>query len=214
MRQWGAALGEDPARRLHYDGTGTPPRPPLPQHRTAFANTPPGGFDGRIHPPHWSAQRDGQQLRGFSYSGTPSMNPYTYTPNSFMTPPYTTSAEWATQQSTPTPSWDGQSSSLVPYDPSTEDARLHQAFALGTAAGNTLMQRDNGSYYSSIGEAGQARRLTLQRFLLHYPLLSRSEYSRMTHQFTFINPFGTPEPFHTKQFRSTRNSSPGVWKEQ
>ena len=172
MRQWGAALGEDPARRLYYDGRGTPPRPPPSQPRTSFTNTPPGGFNGSIQPPHWSTQGEAQQLRGFSYSGTPSMNPYAYVPNSFMTPPHLTSTAWATQQPTPAPVWDGQCSSLVPYDSLAEDTRLHQAFALGTTASNTLMQRDNGVSYGTIGEAGQARRSTLQRYLRCYSLLT------------------------------------------
>ena len=117
-----------------------------------------------------------------------------------MTPPHLTSTAWATQQPTPAPVWDGQCSSLVPYDSLAEDTRLHQAFALGTTASNTLMQRDNGVSYGTIGEAGQARRSTLQRFMLHYPLLSRSEYTRMpvAAHFTFMNPFGTPEPHGTK----------------
>lgn len=116
-----------------------------------------------------------------------------------MTPPYTTSTEWATQQPTPTPFWDSQSSSLVPYDSLAEDARLHQAFTLGTSARNTLMQRDNGICYGTILETCQARRSTLQRTMRHYPLLSRLEYTMMTNHYTFINPFGTPEPFGMKQ---------------
>ena len=124
------------------------------------------------------------------------MNSYAYAPTTFMTPPYPTSTEWAAQQHTPF--WDGPSSSLVPYDSFAEDARLQQAFSLGTSAGNTLMQRGDGMYYGTIGEAAQARRLNLQRAMMRYPLLSRSEHHRMSPQFTFMNPFGTPELHGTK----------------
>ena len=87
MRQWGAALGEDPARRLHYDGRGTPPRP-SPPTGPAFVNTPPGRFSSGIQSPHWSTQRGGQQLRdNLSYSGAPSMNSYAYAPTTGVTVP-------------------------------------------------------------------------------------------------------------------------------
>jgi hypothetical protein len=186
MRQWGAALGEDPARRLHYDGRGTPPSRPPPPPRPPFVSTPPGLFSSGTQPSDWSAQRDDQHFRDPLYSDVSSMNPFrAYAPNSFMTPPHLTSTAWATQQSTPTPTWDGPSTSLISYDQRAEDTRLHQAFSLGTSAGNTLMQRSTGIYYGTIFEACQARRSTLQRTMRRYPLLSRGEYERIVPYFTF-----------------------------
>jgi hypothetical protein len=84
------------------------------------------------------------------------------------------------------------------YDPYTEEARLTQAFTLGTPAANTLMQLGNGLYYGTIKEACQARQMTLRQHLHHYPFASRTEYQRMSSLFTFINPLGTPEPHGTK----------------
>jgi hypothetical protein len=85
------------------------------------------------------------------------------------------------------------------YDTYTEEARLAQAFTLGTPAANTLMQLANGMYYSTIKEACQARQMTLRHHMQHYPFLLRNEYLRMSNLFTFINPLGTPELHGTKQ---------------
>ena len=131
MRQWGAALGEDPVmRQLYYEGRGTPPprRPPPPPSKV-FTHTQPGRFGMGIQQPHMSAQADGQQFWQPSYSVANDMRSNTYV-NPFMTPPHPTSATWATQQPTPTV-WDGQSSPLTVYDTHIEEARLDQASKLG-----------------------------------------------------------------------------------
>jgi hypothetical protein len=163
-----------------------------------FMHTPPTRFDIGIQSPHMSAQGDGQQFWQPSYSVANGMSPNTYVTNPFMTPPHPTSTAWATQQPTPAV-WNGQSSPLTVYDPYTEEARLTQAFTLGTPAANTLMQLGNGMYYSNIKEACQARQMTLRQQMRHYPFVSRHEYQRMSSLFTFINPLGMPEPHGTKQ---------------
>jgi hypothetical protein len=122
-------------RQLYYEGRGTPPprRPPPPPSKV-FMHTQPERFDGGIQPPHMSAQGDGQQFGQPSYSVANGMRSNAYVMNPFMTPPHPTSAAWATQQPTPTV-WDGQSSPLTMYDTYTEEARLAQAFKLGTPGG-------------------------------------------------------------------------------